>query len=122
MRTIIAGGRDYHITQADVMRLNQLRNAIPITEVVNGKARGVDTAGRLWAINRDIPVKDFDAEWEVYGRTGPNHAGNVRNQEMADYAEVLIAFPGGDGTDDMVNRARVAGLVVFDYREDLGLF
>jgi len=114
VRTIVAGGRNYFLTEFDESRLDEL----DITEVVCGCARGADTGGEVWAQKRGIPVKRFPAQWDTLGRG----AGLARNCEMADYAEMLVAFPGGRGTDHMVRTALARGLVVYDWRECDSLF
>lgn len=49
------------------------------------------------------------ADWATYG----DSAGPRRNQEMVDSGlDLLIAFPGGMGTADMVRRAKAAGVPV----------
>ena len=108
MKTIIAGGRDYELTAEDCARLTELE----ISEVVCGCARGADTGGRTWAETLGIPVALFPADWPRLGAA----AGPIRNQRMADYADALVAFPGGHGTADMVRRAKAKGLVVHDWR------
>ncbi len=51
----------------------------------------------------------FRALWERHGRA----AGVIRNQAMLDYGiDLVLAFPGGRGTADMVRRARSAGVAV----------
>ena len=114
MKTIIAGGRNYSITEFDEARLDSLR----ITEVVCGCARGADAGGEIWARKRGIPVKRFPADWDRLGRG----AGFARNCQMAEYAEALVAFPGGNGTDHMVRMALAAELTVWDWRERDALF
>ena len=109
MKTIIAGGRDYELSPEDCARLAELE----ISEVVCGCARGADTGGRNWAEALGIPVKLFPADWPRLGSA----AGPIRNQQMADYADALVAFPGGRGTADMVRRAKAEGLVVHDWRD-----
>ena len=108
MRVIIAGGRDYRLTDQDRQWLDELRSSMPITEVVCGMGKGADLDGRDWAITRDVPVRDFKADWARRGRG----AGPVRNQAMADYADALIAFPGGKGTADMIRKASARGLTI----------
>jgi len=112
MRTIIAGGREV---------INQLLvdNAIvasgfQITEVVSGGAPGVDTLGEQWAANNTIPVKRFPAEWSLHGKA----AGPIRNRQMAEYAEALVAVWDGlsRGTKNMIDTARMVGLKVFIFR------
>lgn len=112
MKVIIAGGRDYKLTAIDHDRLDQAWRSLPITEVVCGCARGADTGGELWGLARHIPVKRFPADWDTFGRS----AGPRRNRQMAEYAEALIAFPGGKGTENMVKQATEMGLKVLDWR------
>lgn len=74
-----------------------------ITEVVWGKAHGVDAAGKRWADKNGIPVKPFPADWGQYGKK----AGYLRNGEMALYADALIAIHNGSpGTAHMIQFAR----------------
>ena len=80
---------------------------VDITEVVSGGAQGVDTLGEVWAEKHDIPVKQFLAEWDVYGRS----AGYRRNEEMGDYADVLLAIWDGKsrGTKHMIDYMKQLG-------------
>lgn len=112
MRTIIAGSRS--ISSFEVVRKAIEQSNIPISEVVSGAARGVDSLGEQWARLRGIPIKRFPANWGLYGRS----AGYKRNVEMADYAEVLIACWNGTskGTKHMIDIAREKGLKVFVFR------
>lgn len=113
MKVIIAGGREYQFTDDDITWLDVLRDRIPITEAVSGCARGADTCGEEWAESRGIPVKRFPADWEGLGRK----AGPIRNGQMAEYADALVAFPGGHGTANMITQATERGLTVFQ-RDD----
>jgi hypothetical protein len=108
MKTIIAGGRNYVLTVGDAKWLDGLRITLPITEVVCGEATGADAGGKKWALARGIPVKCFPADWPQFGK----RAGPIRNEQMAEYAEGLIAFPGGQGTADMIRRANAKGCMV----------
>lgn len=91
--------------------------AFPITEVVSGKARGVDKCGERWADRNGIPVKDFPADWAKHG----NSAGPIRNEAMAEYADALIVIPlvaedptyNSKGSVDMMRRAIAHNLQVF---------
>lgn len=103
MKVIIAGGRAYKFTPSDLHFLDGFHKAVTIEEVVSGGAGGADREGERWAINRGIPIKLFMADWENEGKA----AGPIRNQKMVDYADVLIAFPGGRGTSDIINRAQI---------------
>ncbi len=52
----------------------------------------------------------YEADWHEHGRA----AGPIRNARMIAEGrpDLVIAFPGGRGTADMVSRARKAGIEV----------
>ena len=115
MRTIIAGSRD--VTDiAYVVWAIKAAGWEP-TVVISGAARGVDRLGEQWAECVGVPVELFPADWATYGKA----AGHLRNAEMADNAEALIAIWDGKspGTKGMIQIATRKGLKVFIYRTDL---
>lgn len=99
MKTIIAGSRT--ITSRKLIDAVMMNYPSPITEVVCGTAKGVDTLGEEWAHSRDIPVKYFPADWDKYGKK----AGPLRNKEMAEYADAAVIIWDGQsrGTKNMIN-------------------
>lgn len=110
MRVIVCGGRDCQ-NQLYVFRfLNALRPRIPISVVIEGEARGVDTHARIWAESVGVPVVKFPAQWGRYGLA----AGSIRNRQMLveGKAEHVIAFPGGSGTANMIRQAKDARIPV----------
>ena len=110
MKVIIAGSRD--IEDFDLVVQAVEDSGFEITEVVSGKARGIDSLGEKWALENDIPVKEFPAAWRVDGRYNPN-AGPERNIQMARYADALIAITyGSSGTSHMIKVAKMQGLQV----------
>lgn len=112
MKTIIAGSRSIGDLATVLRAVNEA--GWTITEVVCGGARGVDTLGELWAHRAGVPVRRFPADWDKHGKA----AGPIRNGEMADYAEALIAIWDGvsPGTWNMIQQGRRRGLKVFVYR------
>lgn len=112
MKVIIAGSRK-GATLFDVEEAMDVPDLVP-TEVVSGGARGVDTLGEQWAKDKGVPVVRFLADWD----SGKRHAGHLRNQKMADYADALVAVWDGQsrGTRDMVERALRKGMSVYIYR------
>ena len=106
MRTIIAGGRHYKFTPRDIAFLDGY--AENITEVVSGGADGADKCGEQWARSKGIPVRVFHASWETHGKA----AGPLRNEQMAQYADALIPFRGGRGTQNMIRQAGFYGLQI----------
>lgn len=110
MKTIIAGSRtitDYAAVEGAVKA-----SGFTITEVVSGCARGVDRLGEQWGYAHGVPIARFPADWKRYGQ---KLAGLIRNKEMAQYADALIAVWDGKstGTGHMIRVARERGLVVF---------
>ncbi len=108
MRTIICGGRRHHLTPEDMAWLVTVARKLPITCVISGGASGVDTGGEIFARTHSIPLIVKNADWKKWGGA----AGPIRNAEMAEIAEAVIAFPGGTGTADMIRKARDRGLKV----------
>ena len=106
MKVIICGGRDYAMTFADALMLCRAHGEFGFTEVVSGACRGADSCGEAWANCMGIPVRTFPADWQKNGKA----AGFMRNETMAKYADCVMAFPGGNGTADMVSRAEKYGL------------
>jgi len=108
MRVLVCGGRDYADSGRLFLELDALRLSRGITVVISGCARGADTFGIEWAEVRGIEVARFPADWEKHRRA----AGPIRNQQMLDEGkpDLVIAFPGGRGTADMVRRATAAGI------------
>jgi len=108
MKTIIAGGRNNHISPDDVDYLD----SINITEVVSGGASGIDGDGEVYAKCRRLPCKVFKADWDKHGKA----AGPIRNREMAKYADAVVLFSGGRGTANMLTEAKKHGLEIYDRR------
>lgn len=111
MKLIIAGGRDYILSATDCINLNSLSRDLTIDEVVSGCARGTDLQGEIWAISLGIPIKRFPANWKKYGK----QAGFMRNSEMAQYADGVVLFPGGKGTEHMRNAANAYKLLIYGW-------
>lgn len=113
MKVIVAGSRNIN-DYSMVERAIQLSPwASTITEIVSGQCQGVDLVGEQWAAIHNIPVKPFPADWNTYGKA----AGPIRNQQMAKYADALIAIPGekSRGTGDMISKMKLEGKPVFTY-------
>ncbi|MDR2199023.1 MAG: DUF2493 domain-containing protein [Deltaproteobacteria bacterium] len=91
MKLVIFGSRGI----TDIRRVEravELSGKLPeVTEIVSGRARGVDTLGEEFARKRGLPVRLFPADWK---RFGPS-AGYRRNEEMAAYADFGVAVWDG---------------------------
>ena len=117
---IICGGRHFADTgmfdsaMGDLIRLRGMPQrvieggAIRITE--EGVKVGADYLAGEWAKAHALDLSVEKADWLRHGHA----AGPIRNQAMLDkYApDLVVAFPGGRGTADMVRRSRKAGVDV----------
>lgn len=114
MKTIIAGSRD-GFTYNDVVKAVS-ESKFEITEVISGGARGVDRFGEQWAKYNEVNIKQFLPDWDGLGKK----AGHVRNREMGDYADALIALWDGksSGTKGMIEYAQKKGLKVYVYLKE----
>ena len=104
MRLIVCGGRNWNDRSATFHILDRIHAKRPITLIIHGDCRGADRLADEWARSRGIAVEPHPANWDLYG---PG-AGPIRNQEMLDAApDGVVAFPGGNGTADMISRATI---------------
>lgn len=109
MRVLICGGRDFAEFGRGFDALDALHARHAFTLVIEGGAKGGDACGRAWAHERNIPVQTFEADWSLGRGTGP-----IRNVRMLTEGrpELVVAFPGGRGTDHMCRIAREGGVRV----------
>lgn len=110
MRVLVCGGRDFSDKVAGWGWLQAVHLKRGITTLIEGGATGADALAASWAVVEGVPIEQFPADWETHGRA----AGPIRNQRMIDEGkpDIVVAFPGGRGTADMVRRAEKAGIKV----------
>ncbi len=112
MRVLVCGGRDYGLVLELRETLDKLHAETPVALLIEGGATGADSLAREWSYLRRVPAQTFRANWSKHG----TRAGPIRNQQMLDEGkpDMVVAFPGGRGTADMVRRAKAAGVRVLD--------
>ena len=110
MKVIIAGSRNFEDYDTLKKVCDFMLSRQDEVEIVSGAAKGADTLGEIYANEKGYPIKQFPANWKQQGK----RAGYLRNEEMADYADALIAFWDGEskGTEHMINLAKKRGLKV----------
>ncbi len=107
MRVLVCGGRDYSDWAAVHGVLDGLHRKHTITALIHGNAKGADALADDWAAGK-VETLTFTPAWEEHGKA----AGPLRNQKMLDEGkpDMVVAFPRGRGTADMVSRAEKAGI------------
>jgi hypothetical protein len=120
-RVIVCGARDYRDGAMVYRALDYLHRERGLALVIHGDAgrtcretgkvlEGADRFAGEWAWARGVAFSRWPADWGLGKRAGPE-----RNQRMLDRGQphAVVAFPGGPGTQDMVDRALDAGLPVW---------
>lgn len=110
MKVLVCGGRNYNERDTVFAILDEIHAESIISLVINGDASGADRLSTLWALERCVPIHLGRADWKKYGRA----AGPIRNQKMMDEQrpDLVVAFPGGAGTQSMIRIAEKAGVRV----------
>ncbi len=117
MRVLVCGGRDFDDVGLMNSVLDRLHTEKLFTVLIHGNARGADRiaddCGTSYG-SRRTPLHDAQGEWDEIG----NKAGTLRNQRMLDEGrpDLVVAFPGGGGTKDLVKRAVKAGVSVHEVK------
>ena len=109
MKIIIAGSRNFNDYNLLKTSCDNLLTQFTNIEIVSGTARGADKLGEKYAREKGYDIKQFPANWNL-GKS----AGYIRNDEMAKYSDMLIAFWDGTskGTKHMIDLANKRSLKV----------
>lgn len=125
MKTIIAGTRTFN--DYEFLKKTVEESGFEITEIISGGASGVDELGAMFALEKEIPLRVFKADWNNletdgaiiktgnWGNKYNAKAGIDRNELMAKYADALIAIHKNNspGTKSMINLAKKYNLKIF---------
>lgn len=124
IRVLVCGGRNYDNQVAvdrELDRLFEQHGGCMV--VIHGDACGADACANAWAMAKrvtgaSVTIERFPAQWRGANGKGPldRSAGPLRNHRMLRQGkpQLVLAFPGGRGTADMVDRARAAGVPVVE--------
>lgn len=113
IKIIIAGSRDFEDYELLKRFCDSIIEKLALTDVqiVSGGCSGADYLGEQYALERGHKLVNILPNWELHGKA----AGPIRNREMAQYADILIAFWDGKsrGTKSMIDEASKASLVIY---------
>lgn len=111
-KVLVCGGRTF--TDDDLVNntLTKLLETYDIECIIEGDAPGADRLAGTWARNHAIPNFKYPADWNKQGKA----AGPLRNAKMLldGRPNLVVAFPGGRGTADMVRKAKASGVEVIE--------
>lgn len=112
MIVLVCGGREFNDRDLLFRTLDAL-DPRP-TLIINGAYRGADWLASWYAQHRGIQYGEFPALWKHYFSA----AGPRRNAAMLRLKpDLVVAFPGGKGTADMIAQAQAAGVNVLQVGE-----
>lgn len=103
---------EYGCWQAPDQYGNQLPGDITI---IHGAAKGADRIADEWAVVNWVQIEEYPAQWDMYGK----RAGFLRNLQMIveGKPDVVVAFPGGPGTANMVKQAHAYRIRVIEIKD-----
>lgn len=121
-RILICGGREYDDRTHFFHFMDRVLEAIGgagesanrDVVIIHGAARGADTLADDYGCERGLRIIRYPADWKTHKRA----AGPIRNRLMLTEGQphVIVAFPGGNGTADMVSIGKKAGIPVYEVK------
>jgi hypothetical protein len=109
VKAIVCGGRDFSDLKYLESCLDKCRQWWGLNHIITGGAKGADSLAHHWALKRHLNTEVFHAQWDTYGKG----AGMIRNRLMlTQLPQVVVAFKGGNGTENMITISRQAGIPV----------
>ena len=118
MNVAVIGGRDF--ANYDLLKFKLMPYLANITKIISGKASGADSLARSYAKENNIPIKEFEAEWDnlmtdeplkikvnAQGKQYNTLAGFNRNVKIIKEANLVVCFWDGksSGTRDSIGKA-----------------
>lgn len=100
MKFAIVGSRQI----LDEKGIHEVLDRYNITHIISGGAKGVDSIAYNYAIKRGLLTTIFKPDWRKYGK----RAGYVRNQDIIDNSDYVLAFWDGSshGTKHSIDLAK----------------
>jgi hypothetical protein len=107
-RVVVAGSRGFEDYALMERKLDALLSRLDNIEIVSGGARGADSLGERYAVERGFRLRRMPAYWHAFSKP----AGHIRNRRMSWYGTHLVAFWNGQspGTRGMIDFAKEDGL------------
>lgn len=118
-RLLVSGGRDFKNHGYVAMILQRLHHKYSFRVLIHGDATGADALADDWARRNGVQPCACAALWNYYESRGMRKAaGAIRNKAMlALQPQLVVGFPGGTGTADMLKAARACEIPTIDLAE-----
>jgi hypothetical protein len=105
MKVLVCGGRAF----CDRLLVDRVLGELDIAVLISGGALGADSLAEDWARRNEVTRVIMPAKWKLHGKA----AGPIRNRNMIKLMpDLVVAFPGGSGTRDMIKVAKEKGIEV----------
>jgi predicted polyphosphate/ATP-dependent NAD kinase len=119
MRLLVCGGREYNnkkLVYEILEKFNGVDESVNIEVVIHGGAKGADSLAGIVAETLFLEVLVYPADWTKHGKS----AGPIRNAQMLKEGkpDLVLAFPGGKGTENMILQAVKAGVPVLLVKDE----
>jgi hypothetical protein len=99
---IVAGGRHYVLSADDFLLIEGTMRARGAKTIYTDGSEGVADQVEAWAERQGISVSRVTANWMHEGKATPEE----RNTSLVELARTVIAFPGEEPTDNLLEKAR----------------
>lgn len=115
-RILVCGGRSYADFTSVSRALVKVHISVGILLLIHGGVSGADAMTNTWALKYGVPLQVYPPDHERHGEK----AIDFRNRLMISEGRphLVIAFPGGPGTADLLEKAAEAGLPVWHPSEE----
>lgn len=116
MNIVVCGSRTFDDYELLEEKLDAFTAKVAKPVILSGGCKGADKLGEWWAFKNKLEVRVYHADWQRHGKK----AGPLRNSEMVEAADALIAFWDGlsKGTANIIGLARAAGIPVRVVKSD----
>jgi len=121
LHVMVCGGSKQFLGPDHMAWLERLRQELPITALIPGGSRYIDSALTAWAHQVKVVVSPIPADWQrghAHGAVRSAVYLDLLTQYSAQGSLALIALPGGEGTQHVVTQARRLGLPVYLFAEE----
>ncbi|WP_248917979.1 DUF2493 domain-containing protein [Pseudomonas entomophila] len=115
MRVLICAGRNYADNRRCRQALDDLQRQQPIHVLIHGGSQHLGGDIEAWAREHGADIVRYPPNWQLHGKL----AERLRNVFMLrdSRPDTVLALPGGDDTEELLARARGAGIAVVCSRQ-----